>query len=124
MLAAHRHRRGDGDDAAHVRRACVRILEQPDCEIDFAALAAELGLSYSGFRKKFRRITGMPPGQYQQQLRLNRACEWLRHGNLTISEIATRLGYESVFYFSRLFKRKLGVAPSAYRGRKQAPPMS
>lgn len=115
MLAAHRHRGGDGDEAALIRRACVRILELQDREIDFGALAIELGLSQSGFRKKFRRVTGMPPGQYLQQLRLNRACEWLRHDRLTITEIAAQLGYESVFYFSRLFKRKLGMSPSGYR---------
>lgn len=86
-------------------------------EIDFAALAASFGLSESGFRKKFRRVTGMPPGRYQQQIRLNRACEWLRQSNLTVSEISDRLGYDSVFYFSRLFKRKTGLSPTAYRSK-------
>jgi AraC-like DNA-binding protein len=115
MLAAHRHRQGDSDEAALVRRACVHILERQDRQIDFEALALELGLSESGFRKKFRRITGMPPGQYLQQLRLNRACEWLQQDRLTITEIAEQLGYESVFYFSRLFKRKFQMSPSEYR---------
>lgn len=121
MLAAHRHREGDDDEAALVRRACVRILELQDREIDFEALAFELGLSQSGFRKKFRRVTGMPPGQYLQQLRLDRACEWLRHERLTITEIAAQLGYESVFYFSRLFKRKFGMSPSGYRNDMREP---
>jgi AraC-like DNA-binding protein/mannose-6-phosphate isomerase-like protein (cupin superfamily) len=115
VLAAHRHRGGDSDEAALVRRACVRILELQDRQIDFGALAFELGMSQSGFRKKFRRITGMPPGQYLQQLRLNRAYEWLQHDRLTITEIAAQLGFESVFYFSRLFKRKFQMSPSGYR---------
>jgi len=98
-----------------VRKACIRIMDEPDREIDLAHLTSSFGLSESGFRKKFRRVTGMAPGQYQQQIRINRACEWLRQSDRTVSEISNRVGYESVFYFSRLFKRRTGLSPTAYR---------
>ncbi|MFV1994931.1 MAG: helix-turn-helix domain-containing protein, partial [Verrucomicrobiales bacterium] len=84
-------------------------------EIEFADLAAEVGLSYSGFRKKFHRVTGLPPARYQQQIRMNQAAQWLRQSNRTITEIADRLGYKSIYYFSRIFKRKTGMSPSAFR---------
>jgi len=98
-----------------VHKACIRIMEQPDLDIDVSDLATSVGLSKSGFRKKFRRATGMAPVQYQQQIRIIRACEWLRQNDQSISEISARLGYESPFYFSRLFKRKTGMSPTAYR---------
>jgi AraC-like DNA-binding protein len=117
VLAAGRRRRGDdGSEEKLVRRACFHILEQLDRNIDFAALASDLGLSYSGFRKKFRRVTGLPPGRYQQQIRLNHACRLLQQSHSSITEIAERLGFENIFYFSRLFKRKTGMSPRDYRG--------
>ena len=115
MLAAHRRNAGEDGESDAIRRACLRILEHVDHDIDFAKMACDLGLSHSGFRKKFQRVTGWSPGQYQQQVRLKRGCEWLRQTQLSVSEIATRLGYDSVYYFSRLFKRKMGVSPSEYR---------
>lgn len=118
MLAAHRSHGRDEGEAEMVRQACIRIMEQWDRAIDLGQLASGFGLGHSGFRKKFHRVTGMAPGQYQQQIRMNRACEWLRQSGLTVSEISERLGYESVFYFSRLFKRKTGQSPTAYRANK------
>lgn len=116
MLAAHRRRGGDDDpEAAAIRRACIRILEQPDREPDVGAMAADAGMSHSGFRKKFRRVTGMPPGKYLQEVRINRACEWLRQSNLSVTEIAMRLGFDTVFYFSRVFKKKTGMSATEYR---------
>lgn len=115
VLATHRCRGRDAGEAELIRQACIRIMEQWDREIDFGHLASRFGLSLSGFRKKFHRVTGMAPGQYQQQIRMNRACEWLRQSEWTISEIAERVGYENVFYFSRLFKSKTGKSPTGYR---------
>ena len=115
MLAAHRRQGRDGVENELIRKVCIRIMEQMDREIDFARLAGEFGLSLSGLRKKFLRVTGMPPGRYHQQIRLNRACEWLRHSDLTVSEISRRLGYDCVFYFSKLFKRKTGQSPTGFR---------
>jgi AraC-like DNA-binding protein len=98
-----------------IRRACCIILEQSDERIDFDQLARHLGLSLSGFRKQFRKATGLPPGQYLQQIRINKACELLRQTELPIGEISTRLGFESIFYFSRIFRAKTGLSPSDYR---------
>ena len=57
----------------------------------------------------------MPPGQYQIQIRLNKARRLLRNGTLSIAAIAEQLGFESIYYFSRLFKKKTGCSPLAYR---------
>jgi AraC-like DNA-binding protein len=90
-------------------------LEQSNEGVDFDQLARNLGLSLSGFRKQFRKITGLPPGQYLQQIKINKACELLRQTVLSVGEISVRLGFESIYYFSRIFKHKTGLAPSDYR---------
>lgn len=81
-------------------------------EIDFEVLARKLGTSYRHFRRLFQEATGLPPGQYLLNLRLNQAKRLL--STLPIAEVAARVGFSDPFYFSRLFKKKVGVAPSRW----------
>lgn len=78
-------------------------------------LAQQLPMSYSAFRKNFKAITGQSPHQYHQNLRLERAKELLESTVLNIDEIADQTGFESVYYFSKLFKKKTGTSPKHYR---------
>lgn len=91
-------------------------------EVDMTALARQLGLSYSRFRTMFRQNTGMAPGQYLIHIRINRAVELLTDTELGIGEIAGQLGFSSVYYFSRLFKQKTGMAPLAFRRKGKSRP--
>ena len=103
------------DMEALIRRACLHILQNAEQTIDPQQLSFELGISYSAFRSHFKQITGLPPGQYQIHIRLNKARRLLRNSTLSIQEIAEQLGFESIYYFSRLFKKKTGCSPLAYR---------
>ena len=107
-----------------IQHACCRIMEQFDQTIDMNQLARESGMSLSGFRKKFIQATGLPPGKYLQQIRLNKADELLRQTDLLIGDIALQLGFENIYYFSRLFKQKTGCSPSAYRKQRGTAPHS
>ncbi len=115
LLAAIRRTDPNTGSAELVRRACRLILKQSDESVDFTRIARELGLSLSGFRKMFRKVTGLPPGQYLQHIRISKAGELLQQTALPIGEISTRLGFDSIYYFSRIFKRKTGISPSDYR---------
>jgi AraC-like DNA-binding protein len=79
------------------------------------ALIRELAIGYSKFRKLFKRSTGKSPNQYHINLRLDKAKELLSTTNLNVTEVAYQLGFDSVFYFSRLFKKKNGVSPKSFR---------
>ena len=79
------------------------------------ALAAELGLSYSRFRTLFRKHTGRSPRQYQLDIRMNRAMELLKESQRTVTEISEILGFSAVYYFSRLFKQRVGKTPGQFR---------
>lgn len=98
-----------------IRRACLHILQHAEQAIDTLQLSRELGISHSAFRNHFKQITGLPPGQYQIQIRLNKARRLLRNSTLSIQEIAEQLGFDSIYYFSRLFKKKTGCSPLAFR---------
>jgi len=91
------------------------ISEYAEQIIDYTALARKLGMSYSLFRREFQKVTELPPGQYQNMIRLNKAKELLCTTSLSIGEIADQLGFESIYYFSRFFKAKFGMTASEYR---------
>ncbi|HGO5857408.1 TPA: AraC family transcriptional regulator N-terminal domain-containing protein [Mannheimia haemolytica] len=75
-------------------------------------LAAENGMSVSGFHHHFKRLTGMSPLQYQKQLRLNEAHRLIQSEHYSVSQAAFTVGYESPSQFSREYKRKFGKSPS------------
>lgn len=92
------------------------ILEQSfEKQLDMEDLARQLPMGYASFRKAFKRISGESPNQYHLHLRLNRAKDLLTSTALHINEIADQTGFESVYYFSKVFKKKNGVSPNAFR---------
>lgn len=84
-------------------------------KINFRELAAQHNVGYEWFRKSFKKVVGASPSQYLQQLKIEKASQMLRQTSLTVAEIAYEAGYESEFYFSRMFKQKTGMSPSDYR---------
>ncbi len=87
-----------------------------DCLLDWnlPALAAELGLSYSHFRRLFRRWTGSSPGDYILDCRMRYAAQRLEREDLPIADLAVACGYDPA-RFSKLFKSRMGVSPGRYR---------
>jgi len=81
--------------------------------------AKELNVGYSWFRKRFKNYTGLSPGQYYLQLKIEKAKELLTNGNMRIKEIAIELNFDSILYFSKIFKEKTGFNPTDYRNRKR-----
>lgn len=107
---------GDYDADAIIRKARIIIMNSPD-DISMDIVADELNMGYSKFRKLFKEYTGMAPGQYQIQLKLKRAINLLHDKNKPIKEIAMESGFKSPYYFSRIFKKKLGCSPLSFRNK-------
>ncbi len=101
-----------------VNRARLRIRESLEADLTIQQIAAEMGVSYSNFRKLFKEFTGISPSLYQQDLRLQRAKELLTTTDLSIKQIAYQLRFDSPDYFSSKFKTKTGMKPSAFRPTK------
>ena len=83
--------------------------------IDFEALSAQFNVSYVWFRKMFKEVLGTAPNQYHLMLKIRKAEQFIQETNLTLSEIAFQSGFESAFYFSRIFKQKMGYNASDVR---------
>jgi len=106
---------GTSQPDVQINEAKIYILENSERDIDLQKLSKKLGISYSGFRTKFKKSTGLSPRQFQLQIRINKAQQLLVHTSLQISTIAEDLGFCSLFYFSRVFSAKVGMTPSKFR---------
>ena len=78
-------------------------------------IANSLGISYSMFRREFRKRCGISPGQYRLELKLVKAKELLNNTNMSIAEISAKLHFECIGQFSTFFKKKTGVPPLEFR---------
>lgn len=81
-------------------------------------IAQSAHLSTSFFSRKFKQDTGYAPIEYFNHLRIQKACQLLHFSDLRINEVASQLGIDDPFYFSRLFKKQMGVSPVGYRKRE------
>jgi transcriptional regulator GlxA family with amidase domain len=75
------------------------------------------GLAERSFTRRFRDATGMAPLEYVHTLRLEEAKQMLETGDAPVEGIANEVGYEDAAFFSRLFRRKVGLTPVQYRRR-------
>jgi AraC family transcriptional regulator of arabinose operon len=78
-------------------------------------LAAVASWSPTHYSMVFRRQLNLSPIEYLLRLKIQRACERLRTTDDRIADIAQDLGFADPFYFSRLFRRRVGSSPRAYR---------
>lgn len=107
-----------GDYAAEKVGIAKSIMRERFREgIDLEKVAAEAGMSYSWFRKKFREYTGIPPARYMLGLRIQEACRLLAESPMSIKEVAYSLNFEDTSYFSAMFLREAGMSPKEYRRR-------
>lgn len=111
--------RQKGLSGKHIARVIEEVRfymrQNTDQEIDLEQLANENNVGYSYFRKMFKKYTGVSPGQYHLQLRIMRAKELLVTTDASIKEISLELGFQTIHYFSLIFKKKVGVNPSEFR---------
>jgi AraC-like DNA-binding protein len=92
-----------------------KMLNNLNENLDVHQLSSEMKVDYHWLRKAFKVETGDSPNSYHMRLRLERACNLLLETDLTVSQVAYTLGFQSEFYFSTVFKKKMGLAPGRYR---------
>lgn len=83
--------------------------------ITLADIATELGKSLSSFVHTFKAATGKSPIQYLIEFRLKKAAELLRSTDRKITDIALSTGFSDGNYFIKMFSRRFGMPPRAYR---------
>lgn len=114
LEASQRSRQGISAEIAAVQQTIADHLERP---LSVGHLARLAHLSQSRFKARFKAEVGLPPGDYQMRLRIERAKELLRQADTSVTETAMRLGFNTTQYFATVFKRYTGQTPRAYRDR-------
>lgn len=91
------------------------IHDHYNSNIKIPELARMENLSNSRYVTRFTAAIGMSPMSYIVELRLRYACDLLENTDMSIKEVASLSGYDDAHFFSKLFKKHVGLAPSEYR---------
>ena len=82
-------------------------------------LSRAAGMSVSHFSERFRRQTGQSPMAFFIQMRMRLACRLLDSSGKPVKTVALEIGYKDPYYFSRIFKKSMGISPDQYRDIKK-----
>jgi AraC family transcriptional regulator len=93
------------------------IHDHLDDDLSLKELAGQVRMSTYQFVRMFREGTGTPPHQYVLRERIERAKAMLEDRHQTIVDIAAQLRFADQSHFGAVFKRLVGVTPSAFRNR-------
>lgn len=110
----------DGYDKTNLLMGKVKKYLQHNymaCDISLDSVSAMLNLSASYFSALFKRTFQVNFLDYLTELRMDAAKELLRDPLRSTAEVAGMVGYESANYFTRAFKKKVGMTPTDYRRR-------
>lgn len=105
--------------AERIKNMLRYIHEHFDEDLNTSAIAMSAGVSESECLRCFHTIIGTTPIQYLRQFRIQRSAQMLTNSSLSVSEIATRCGFQDVSYFTKTFRELRGCAPSEYRAKKE-----
>lgn len=101
-------------DGELVIQAKATMLANLETNTDLEALSQQLGVSYSRFRFAFKKQTGYAPRAFENIIKLNRARDLLLRECYSVGETANALGFSTVYYFSRAFKKHFGQSPQQW----------
>ena len=88
-----------------------------EADLDSLKLERELGLSRTQLFRNLKKLTGFSTGNYIRHVRLCKARELLETTTLTVGEVATRVGFPELSYFSHCFIETFAQTPSDWRKR-------
>lgn len=97
-----------------VSNARKYITEHVEEHLSLNEVSAHFGVSPNYLSQLFKKYTGTGFSEYISQQKIAKAKQLIGEGNLKIYEIADALGFESAFYFSKVFKKVTGMAPREY----------
>jgi AraC family transcriptional regulator, arabinose operon regulatory protein len=99
---------------------CIHFMrENIENKLTLNDLASFVRLSNSRLTSLFKSKTGYSPIDYFILLKLQKACQYLDHTPMKISQISPKVGIDDPLYFSRVFQKKMGVSPSEYRKKEK-----
>jgi AraC-like DNA-binding protein len=101
----------------YVDKAIEFIEENYNKQITVAQISKTLNIDRSHFFKCFRDVMNINPQQYLINYRLSKSQDLLRKSSFSISTISSLVGFSSPEYYSRIFKKHVGITPIEFRGK-------
>ena len=97
-------------------KKAIAIVEKNISNVEFSTeqFASEMNMSRSNLHLKLKAITGKSAIDFIHKIRFNRACQLLKEGKYTVSEISFMVGYNTPSYFAARFKKYMGCLPTEY----------
>jgi len=122
LLATFVYAHKTSDDLADesnplVRRAIDFMNKNLDMKLTLSQISKEAGYSTTYFTTLFKKETNYAPVTYFSHLKIVKACEFLDYTNRKVKEISFSLGYADPYYFTKDFKKRMGLSPRQYRNR-------
>lgn len=84
-------------------------------KIDFDRLARRHGVSKRTFFRNWSKTHAVTPVQHLTCLRVNEACQLLVDSNMSVAEVAAKVGFDDPYYFAKVFRKATGTTASRYR---------
>jgi len=104
------------DDQKKIAYEVIRYIDANLLRItELGKIADELHYSYSYLSHLFTREVGLTIKEYFDHKRFEQANQWLKNGEMTITQISEKLQYQSIHTFSKAFRNKFGISPSEYQ---------
>jgi len=120
--ALARSKRLGSENQRLVRRVMAFIHEHYADALDREQLAGGVGVSERHLNRCFLQETGLTPMAYLTRFRIQQARCLLKDRNRTITDVMGSVGFSESSYFTRVFRREVGVSPSEYqRGKRGSP---
>ena len=110
-----KHTKEKAENTYFISLATHFMYENIENKLTLRDLASHFGYSDSYFYRLFFKETKYAPVTYFLYLKIERACQLLKSTNLKINQIALKLAFDDPYYFSRIFKKIVGMSPKAYR---------
>jgi AraC-like DNA-binding protein len=100
-----------------------KIIEKAKCfmeqhlysDISIPQVAQKIGISASKLNEIFKQYGSMPPHQYFLSMKIQEAKNILSRNDISIKALASSLGFQDEYYFSRLFRKKVGIPPRKWK---------
>lgn len=118
FIYAHKTSDDFTDDSNPIVRRSIDFMNRNlDKKLTLHQISKEAGYSATYFTTIFRNETNYSPLSYFSHLKIVKACEFLDYTGKKVKEISFALGYTDPYYFTKDFKKKMGMSPRQYRNR-------
>ena len=101
----------------NIKLACLTIHENLTLDLSVNFLAEQVNMSPRNFSRQFTEQLNLSPGKYVQKARVDRAKLLLEQGQLSVTQVADKVGIKSIAVLHRLVKTYLAISPSDYKQR-------